>query len=75
MQADTTKLVTLAEEQAGEFGFAQARRVRQYGIEHRLQVAGRTRNDVQHLRGRGLLLQRLGEFTGARFELLFQLDQ
>jgi hypothetical protein len=26
-------------------------------------------------RGRGLLLPRLGEFTGARFELLFQLDQ
>src|SRR5262249_11479604 len=38
-----------------------------YGIEHRLQVAGRTRNDAQHLRGRGLLLQRLSE-------LLFQLS-
>src|SRR5215831_16263163 len=47
-----------------------------------LQLAGRARDDAQHLGGRGLLLQRfgellpsLGELMGARFELLFQLDQ
>jgi hypothetical protein len=36
MEADTPKLVSLAEEQAREFGFAQARHVRQYRIEDRL---------------------------------------
>ena len=42
---------------------ADARRVRQHGLEHRLQLAGRTGDDLQHLRCRGLLLQRLGQLA------------
>src|SRR5262245_62004310 len=68
-------------ERAG-FGFAKPGRVRQHRFEYRLKLAGRARNDAQYLGGRGPLLQRLGkvsprlcEFAGARFELLFQLDQ
>src|SRR5215469_14369535 len=45
-----------------------------------LQLAGRARDDAQHLGGRGLLLQRFGEllpslgkFAPACFKLLFQL--
>ena len=57
MQRDTSELVPLAEEQAGKLGLAQARGVRQHGLEHRLQLTRRTRNDAKNLRGRGLLLQ------------------
>src|SRR5262245_65428157 len=48
--------------EAAELGLANAHRVRQHGLEYRLELARRTGNDLQHLRGRGLLLQRLGEF-------------
>ena len=82
MEANTSELVTLAEIQARKLGVAQACRVRQHGIEDGLQFSGRTTDYAKHLRGCRLLLQRLGkvlprlgELTGARFELLFQLDR
>ena len=40
------------------FRRAQTRRALDHGIEHRLQIEGRTANDLKHLRGRGLLRQR-----------------
>ena len=40
---------------------ADAYRIGQHGLEHGLQLTGRARNRAQHLSGRGLLLQRLGE--------------
>ena len=46
--------------------------VRQHGLEHRLQVAGRSGDDLQHLRRRGLLLQRLGKLARARLHLVEQ---
>ena len=49
-----------------ELGVADACRVLQHRLEYRLQVAGRAGDDLQHLGGRGLLLQRLGEFVRAR---------
>ena len=55
-----------------ELGLADARRVRQHGLEHRLKLAGRARDDLQHLRGRGLLLQCLGEVARARLHLVEQ---
>jgi hypothetical protein len=42
-------------------------------IQHRLQVEGRATDDFEHVGGGGLLLQRLGEFKGARLKLLLQL--
>jgi hypothetical protein len=49
-------------------------------FEHCLQIEGRAADDLQYLRGRGLLLQRLGkvlpslgEFAPVFFELLFQI--
>ena len=33
--------------------------VLQHGVEHRPQIAGRTADNLKHLAGRGLLLQRL----------------
>src|SRR5262245_9256173 len=68
--------------EVAEPGLANAHCIGQHGLEHRLKLAGRAGDDLQHLGGRGLLLQRLGkvpprfgELTGARFELLFQLAQ
>src|SRR5258707_6418345 len=40
-------------------GFAQARRLFEHSIEYRGEVAGRGIDDLQHLSGRGLLLQSL----------------
>ena len=44
----------------------------QHRLEHRLQLAGRTGDDLQHLGGRGLLLQRLREIARARLHLVEQ---
>ena len=49
-----------------EFGPADAHRVFQHRLENGLEVARRTGDDLQHLRGRGLLLQRLAQL---RFEI------
>src|SRR5262245_14448880 len=61
--------VALAQPQYAEPGAADARSVAQHSLEHRLKVAGRTGNDLQHLRGRGLLLQRLTQVVGALTQL------
>ena len=39
-----------------------------------LQVEGRAADDLQHVGGRGLLLQRLAQFRGARLHLVEQAD-
>ena len=44
----------------------------QHGLEHRLQIARRAGDDLQHLAGRGLLLQRLGQIVGALAQLVEQ---
>ena len=44
------------------FGLADASRVLQHGFEHRLQLAGRADDDLEHLGGRGLLLS-IGEIV------------
>ena len=65
-----------------EFCLTEAARVGQNSLKDRPKVAWRTGDRAEYLGGRRLLLQRLGkmpphlgELTGARFELLFQLDQ
>src|SRR5262245_55426943 len=60
------------EHHATEVGLAYARRVLQHGLEYGLELARRTRDDAQHLRGRRLLLQRLGQFTSAGLHLVEQ---
>ena len=44
---------------------AQPDRTFGQGFEHRVEIEGRTAYDFQHLRRRGLLLQRLCEVVGA----------
>ena len=43
-------------------GFAQLRGLFEHGVEHRLQLARRRIDDLQHLGCRCLLLQRLARF-------------
>ena len=74
-----TKYVSVIQVQRAELCTAEPSCIRQDSLEHRLQVAGRARDDAQHLRGCRLLLQRLGKviarfakFAGARFERFLQ---
>src|SRR5215831_1520456 len=65
--------VSLTEVHRAELGLADARCVRQYGIEDGLQFSGRARNDVQNFGCRPLLLPRLGELARTRLKLLLEL--
>ena len=53
-------------------GLAQPRRGFDEGIEHRLQIEGRAADDLEHVRGRGLLLERLAQLRGPRLDLVEQ---
>src|SRR5215471_7729620 len=79
---DPAEEFALALEQPGVVSVAQTNSGFHERIEHQLEIESRTADHLEHLGGRGLLLQRLGkvlarlgELMGARFELLFQLDQ
>src|SRR5215471_18402146 len=58
--------------QNAEFGVTNTRRVLEYGIEHRLKLAGRRTDYFKHFRGRRLLLQRLGKVARTRLHLIEQ---
>ena len=62
----------VVEQQIAEFRFADAGRILQHRLEHRLQLAGRRTDDAQHVRRRGLLFERFGELARA---LLLGLEQ
>ena len=55
-----------------ELRLANAHGVFQHRLEHRLKFPRRTGDDLQHLGGRGLLLQRLREISGAMAQLIQQ---
>jgi hypothetical protein len=55
-----------------KLGLAYADGISQHGSKHRLEIARRAADDLEHLRRRRLLLQRLGEFQRA---LLLGLEQ
>src|SRR6516164_6653315 len=55
-----------------KLGVADANSVLEHRVEYRLQIAGRAGNDLEHLGGRRLLLQRLSKFSRA---LLLRLEQ
>src|SRR5262249_52396016 len=70
VQRGRMERTSFEEMKCAELGFAQARRICQQSVKHGLQFARRTRNDMQHLRGRSLLLQRRGEVGRARLHLV-----
>src|SRR5262245_31340097 len=72
VERDVTKSVSIVQAQSAKLSVAEPCCVRQHGLENRLQLSRRTADDLQHLRGRGLLLQRLGQFGRARLHLVEQ---
>src|SRR5262249_45211455 len=82
MHCGDAEALAIIGKQVTEFCLTEAARVGQNSLKDGLKVAWRTGDRAEYLGGRRLLLQRLGklparlgELTGARFELLFQLDQ
>src|SRR5262249_3671857 len=59
--------------QYAELGLADAGRIFEHRLEHRLQLAGRTADDLKDLGRRSLLLPRLGKFTSQPVELFLHI--
>ena len=55
--------ISVVQVERAKLGSTDAGCVLEHSLKYGLQIAGRTRNDAQHLGGRRLLLQRLGEFA------------
>src|SRR5262249_6688516 len=70
IHGDSAESISFTQIHGAELGCADTRRILQHGLEHRLQLAGRTADNLQHLRGRGLLLQRFTEVVGALTQLV-----
>src|SRR6476659_7490933 len=68
-----TKRIALPQEDEGVIGLAEPRRRGEQRIEHCLQSESRPTDHLEHIGGRGLLLQGFGKITGARLHLLKQL--
>ena len=59
MKRRRSEVFAIINQQAAEIGRAEIMCLLQHRVEHRREVAGRGIDDLQHLGGRGLLLQRL----------------
>src|SRR5262249_4723083 len=67
-----TKGVRVTQEQRTELGLANAYRVLKDGVKHWHQFAARTTDDVKHLGGGGLLLERFAQLAAAGLHLVEQ---
>src|SRR4030081_1856163 len=65
IECSSAKRASLRQKQRAALGLATPRRVRQHGLEYRLQLARRARDDAEHLGGSGLLLECFAEFARA----------
>ena len=84
MHGDRAEAVALGQLQDSELGFANTDGILQHGLEHRLQFARRRTDDLEHVGGGGLLLQRFAQLAeqprvldgddGLRSEVFNQLD-
>ncbi len=72
MQCDTAESVALHKPHHAILRLADARRIRQHRVEHRLELTGRRANDTENLGHRRLLLQGFAELAAARLHLLEQ---
>jgi len=62
-RGDRGNLLAVVGHQRAKCGAAQRHRLVEHRVEHRREIAGRRVDDLQHLGGRGLLLQRLARFV------------
>src|SRR5262249_42823844 len=69
---DASEFVAFDKQHRAERRLANARRVRQYSLEHRVERARRARDNLQHFGGRGLPLQRLGKLFPRLGEFFFR---
>jgi len=63
VRGDHPQRVMLSQIKRTEVGLTNSSRIRQHRLENRFQFSGRTRDDLQHLRSRGLLLQRFAQLV------------
>src|ERR1700752_3573237 len=75
MDGDRLKRISLAQVKRTELGIAEVHGIRPHGLEHWLKLAGRTRDDLQHFRGRRLPLTRLGELALEPRDLAARVDR
>ena len=73
MKRDGTEAIALPQPQDAKLGLADARGILQHRLKYRLQIAGRSADDAQHLRGCGLLLRRFGKLAPETRVLRFKL--
>ena len=73
MQGNQAEELAVAQVEVAEAGGAEPHCIREHYLEHRLELARRTRDNLQDLRGCRLLLQRLGKLARARLRRLEQL--
>src|SRR6516164_8587916 len=63
VQRDSAEAVAFGAPQEAQLRLADARRIGEHCLKHRLQLPRRTTDDSQYFRCRGLLLQRLPQFV------------
>src|SRR5262249_15437205 len=63
VQRGEPKRASIVQEQIAELGLADAHRIFQHRVEYRLQFARRAADDLEHVGGSGLLLQRLAQLV------------
>src|SRR5262249_16581138 len=63
MHCSNPEGIVFAQLQSAELGLAEPRRICQYGLEHRLQFTRRAADNLQHVGGGGLLLQRFAQLV------------
>ena len=72
MDRDSAKDTAFKEPKVAESGLTDAGCIRQHCVKNGLQLSGRAGDDLEHLRGRRLLLQRLGEIVRSLAQLVEQ---
>ena len=72
MRRNEMQGVTIPAVDISKLGVTDADSILQHGCKHRLKIAGRAADDLEHLRRRRLLLQRFGKLPRA---LLLRLEQ
>src|SRR5262245_46368236 len=72
MDRDGAKSITFEKPKIAERGLTDSGCICQHRIEDRLQLTGRTGDDLQYFRCSGLLLQRLGQIVGALAQFIEQ---
>src|SRR5436190_12685138 len=71
MRRDGSEILALVDRKMAVSSAAKCVRLFQDSVEHRGEVAGGGVDDPQHLGGRGLLIERFGEFSFAIGECSF----